>query len=66
MCFFKYENKLEEVTKRNLSAYTLIQKQEDKYESIINNTSITVVPSSAFAIFFRKLKSLLTARVELG
>jgi len=26
MCFFKYENKLEEVTKRNLSAYTLIQK----------------------------------------
>jgi len=38
---------------------------DDKYESIMNNTQVAVVNHSAIATFFRKLKSILTAKIEL-
>ena len=37
-----------------------------KYEKIINNTDLTVVNNSKFAKFFRKVKAILTANVELS
>ena len=36
-----------------------------KYESIMNNTSITVVSNSKIASFFRKIRAILSASVEL-
>lgn len=38
---------------------------DNKYESIINNTQVAIVNNSTIAVFFRKVKSLLTAKVEL-
>ena len=38
---------------------------DEKYESIMNNTSIAVVNNSKILTFFRKLKSILSASVEL-
>ena len=38
---------------------------DNKYENIINNTSLALVSQSKTAIFFRKLKAILTAKVEL-
>lgn len=38
---------------------------DNKYESIINNTAITVVNNSTISVFFRKMKALLSARIEL-
>lgn len=38
---------------------------DEKYESIMNNTAITVVNNSKISTFFRKLKALLSASVEL-
>lgn len=37
-----------------------------KYEKIINNTNLTVVSNSKIARFFRKVKAILTANVELS
>ena len=37
-----------------------------KYEKIINNTNLTVVSNSKIAKFFRKVKAILTANVELS
>ena len=37
-----------------------------KYEKIINNTNLTVVNNSKIAKFFRKVKAILTANVELS
>ena len=37
-----------------------------KYEKIINNTDLTVVSNSKLARFFRKVKAILTANVELS
>ena len=37
-----------------------------KYEKIINNTDLTVVNNSKIAKFFRKVKAILTANVELS
>ena len=39
---------------------------DNKYEKITNNTSVTVVNSSPIAVFFRKIRSLLTAKVEFN
>ena len=39
---------------------------DSKYEKIINNTSLTVVNNSKIARFFRKVKAILTANVELS
>ena len=36
-----------------------------KYESIINNTSIAVIKSSAISTFFKKIKAILTSEIEL-
>lgn len=38
---------------------------DKKYENIMNNTAITVVSNSKIANFFRKLKAILSAEVEL-
>lgn len=38
---------------------------DNKYESIMNNTKIAVVNHSAIAVFFRKVKSLLSAKIEI-
>lgn len=38
---------------------------DSKYESILNNTSLVTVKDSGFARFFRKLRSILGARIEL-
>jgi len=38
---------------------------DDKYEKIINNTSVAVINNSKFSIFFRKLKALLNSKIEL-
>ena len=37
-----------------------------KYEKIINNTNLTVVSNSKIAKFFRKVRAILTANVELS
>ena len=39
---------------------------DSKYEKIINNTNLTVVSNSKIARFFRKVKAILTANVELS
>ena len=39
---------------------------DNKYEKIINNTNLTVVSNSKIARFFRKVKAILTANVELS
>ncbi len=38
---------------------------DNKYESIMNNTSLTVVSTSRIARFFRRIKEILSASVEL-
>lgn len=38
---------------------------DEKYESIMNNTAVAVVSNSKISNFFRKLKSILSATVEL-
>ena len=38
---------------------------DNKYESIMNNTSLTVVDNSGIGKFFRKIKAILSATVEL-
>lgn len=38
---------------------------DNKYESIMNSTAIAVVNNSTFAVFFRKIKAILTAKIEL-
>ena len=38
---------------------------DNKYEKIMNNTELTVVKSSKIAIFFKKLRAILSATVEL-
>ena len=38
---------------------------DNKYESIMNNTNLVVVNNSKIATFFRKLRAILTASVEL-
>ena len=38
---------------------------DEKYESIMNNTSVAVVDNSKIGKFFRKLKAILSATVEL-
>lgn len=38
---------------------------DEKYESIMNNTAVAVVSNSKIATFLRKLKSVLSATVEL-
>ena len=38
---------------------------DEKYESIMNNTAVAVVNNSKISTFFRKLKALLSATVEL-
>lgn len=38
---------------------------DNKYENIINNTQVAVVNNSAASVFFRKIKALLLAKVEL-
>ena len=38
---------------------------DTKYENIMNNTSLAVVNNSGFAKFFRKVKAILSATVEL-
>lgn len=38
---------------------------DNKYESIMNNTQVAVVNNSSIAIFFRKMKALLSAKIEL-
>lgn len=38
---------------------------DSKYESIMNNTQVAVVNHSSIAIFFRKMKALLSAKIEL-
>lgn len=38
---------------------------DKKYENIINNTSLVVVKTSTIGTFFRKIKSILSAKVEL-
>lgn len=38
---------------------------DKKYEHIMNNTSIAIVNQSAIATFFRKLKTILAAKIEL-
>lgn len=38
---------------------------DDKYESIINNTNLAVLKNSTIAVFFRKVKALLNAKIEL-
>lgn len=38
---------------------------DTKYENIMNNTAIAVVNNSSVAVFFRKMKALLGARIEL-
>lgn len=38
---------------------------DNKYESIMNNTQVAVVKNSTIAVFFRKIKSLLNAKIEL-
>lgn len=39
---------------------------DNKYEKIINNTNLTVVNNSKIARFFRKIKAILSANVELS
>lgn len=39
---------------------------DNKYESIMNSTAIAVVNTSKVAVFFRKLKAVLTAKVEIN
>ena len=39
---------------------------DNKYESIINNTDITIANTSALSVFFRKIKALLSTKVELN
>ena len=39
---------------------------DNKYESIVNNTSLTIISDSKITKFFRKLKSILSATVELN
>ena len=36
---------------------------DNKYESIMNNTSLTVVNTSKLGNFFRKIRSLLSATI---
>lgn len=38
---------------------------DSKYESIINNTQVAIINQSFIATFFKKVKSILTAKVEL-
>ena len=38
---------------------------DNKYENIINNTQIALVNNSSIALFFRKMKALLSAKIEL-
>lgn len=38
---------------------------DNKYESILNNTQVVVVNNSSIAVFFRKMKALLSAKIEL-
>ena len=38
---------------------------DNKYESIMNNTSLAVVDGSKIGKFFRKIRSILSATVEL-
>ena len=38
---------------------------DNKYENIMNNTSLTVVSTSRIARFFRRIKEILSATVEL-
>ena len=38
---------------------------DNKYESIINNTSVAVVSNSAIANLFRKIKAIFTSKVEI-
>lgn len=38
---------------------------DSKYESIMNNTSLAIVKNSKISNFFTKIKSILTAKVEL-
>lgn len=38
---------------------------DNKYESIMNNTQVAVVNNSSIAVFFRKMKALLSAKIEL-
>ena len=39
---------------------------DNKYESIVNNTSLTVVSDSKISKFFRKIKAILSATIELS
>lgn len=39
---------------------------DHKYESIMNNTAVAVVSNSKVSIFFRKIKAILSAKVELN
>ena len=38
---------------------------DNKYENIMNNTDIAVVSNSVVAKFFRKIRAVLSATVEL-
>lgn len=38
---------------------------DNKYESIMNNTAVAVVNHSIVSIFFRKMKAILSAKIEL-
>lgn len=38
---------------------------DSKYESIINSTNLAIVKNSTIKIFFRKIKALLNAKIEL-
>ena len=38
---------------------------DNKYENIINNTAIAVVNNSSISVFFRKIKTILNAKIEL-
>ena len=38
---------------------------DEKYENIMNNTAVAVVNNSKISNFFRKLKAILSASVEL-
>lgn len=39
---------------------------DSKYEHIINNTSLTVISDSKISKFFKKIKAILTANIELS
>lgn len=39
---------------------------DTKYESIMNNTAVAVISNSTLATFFRKVKAILTAKIELN